>query len=253
MARRILAILAVVAAAVVLVYAVSTFMAPRLAPIPAEPKILFNREIIDNLAGSRGSKTLFRIEVPKDASDLHFILLGGKGTADLYASLGNPPALDSFDAKDAGESKDKVILIPQPKAGTYYVQLLGAHGNYSDHVLIASYAPRGSTFKVGMHAHRLYNGGDWDGPESDAPKFKYGVIRDWDISHLHDAAVWRSDNTIDFRRIEKVYDGHAKNGAKVIKTFGTVPTWVSKRPAEPNKQYPDWPGAKSGPRSLDQY
>jgi hypothetical protein len=89
--------------------------------------------------------------------------------------------------------------------------------------------------------------------ESEPPKFGYSLLRDWDISGLHDAVVWRPDGSIDFDAIERVYEGHAKHGAKVIKTFGTVPTWASKRPDEPNKQYPGWPGAKSGPRDLDEY
>lgn len=252
-ARRFMAALAVVAGVAMLSYYVYAILASRHKPAHAEPQTLINRVMIDNLAGARGSKALFRVEVPEDSGELHFVLSGGSGTADMYASFGKLPSLETFDARNIGSDKEKLLSLFQPQAGTYYLMVHGAHGSYSNHALTASHVRRDMIFKVGMHAHRLYNGGDWDGPESDKPKFKYGVIRDWDISHLHDAAVWKSDDSIDFRRIEKVYDGHARHGAKVIKTFGTVPTWASKRPSEPNKQYPNWPGAKSGPRNLDQY
>lgn len=112
---------------------------------------------------------------------------------------------------------------------------------------------RGGVFRVGMHAHRLYNGGDESGPASSEPTFRYSLIRDWDISGLHDAAIWKSDDTIDFDTVDRVYMEHARHGAKVIKVFATVPTWEAKRSNERNDKYPQWPGALSGPRDLDAY
>jgi len=146
-----------------------------------------------------------------------------------------------------------MVAIREPKAGVWHVLLRGAHGRFHGVSLVAAYALPSSVFKVGMHAHRLYNGGDWNGSESPEPQFRYGVIRDWDISRLHDAAIWRSDGSINFSLVDQVYGMHGLHGAKVLKTFGTVPTWASKRPEEPNSQYPSWPGAKSGPRDLDEY
>jgi len=221
---------------------------------PAELE-LSNRVAADSLSGRRGSLRLYRIAVPVNASDLQFTVYGSAPAqaVDLYARFNARPTPQSFDARSTGPGADKTIAIQTPEAGTYYLLLHAARGAYSDLSLVASYAPAGSVFKIGMHAHRLYNGGDWDGPASPKPLFRYGIIRDWDISHLHDAAVWKPDGSIDFKLIDRVYEGHARNGAKVIKTFGSVPTWASKRPAEPNPQYPNWPGAKSGPRDLDRY
>jgi len=219
------------------------------------PEMLSNRMMVDKLSGRPGSTSLFQITVPPEADDLLIVLSGedGEGTADVYVKFDGTPTTESFDAKLAGSVKEKLITIRQPQAGTYTILVHGGHGAYSDQSLLASYGTRDTVFKVGMHAHRLFNGGDQDGPASSLPKFQYGLIRDWDISHLHDAAVWKSDGSIDFTLIEKVYAGHARQGAKVIKTFGSVPTWASRRPDEPNKQYPSWPGSKSGPRNLDEY
>jgi beta-glucanase (GH16 family) len=116
-------------------------------------------------------------------------------------------------------------------------------------------------FKTGMHAHRLYNNGGETGVPSTPPTYRYGIIRDWDIENLHDASIWRSDGSINFSLVDQVYSLHstrnntvpAGQGAKVLKTFGTVPSWASKRPWEPNRHYPSWPGALSGPANLDTY
>jgi hypothetical protein len=243
--------LAVLAMSLVLVgWATMTFAVQR------SPTTLSNRVTLDKLAGVRAGSAVYRINVPAGARDLQFITFAedGAGAVDIYARFNAPPTPKVFDAKSVGPSADKTISIAAPRSGTYYLLVHASHGvGYWGRSLVASYAPEGAGFKIGMHAHRLYNGGDWDGPASAEPAFKYGVVRDWDISHLHDAAVWKSDGSIDFSVIERVYAGHAKQGAKVIKTFGSVPTWASKRPDEPNPQYPNWPGAKSGPRNLDEY
>ncbi|MEN3297043.1 MAG: serine protease [Burkholderiales bacterium] len=216
---------------------------------------LSNRVVLDNLSGLPATSRIFEINVPPGATNLHFTSWrdGRIGAIDLYAKYNAAPTTDSFDAKSVGSSADKIINLPAPRAGKYYVLLRAAHGFYRGHSLVASYSLPGEPFKVGMHAHRLYNGGDWGGPPSPEPTFRYALIRDSDISHLHDAAVWKPDGSIDFPVIDKVYAAHAKNGAKVIKNFGTVPTWASMRPSERNPQYPNWPGGKSGPRNLDEY
>lgn len=210
---------------------------------------------MDNIKASAGSEVLYQVEVPAGAKHLIFTVVGGKSprALDLYAKFGEPATPTSFDEKNSGPSDLKTIAIPAPQAGTYYLLLNAARGSYSKTSLLASYALANEPFKVGIHAHRLYNGGDWDGPPSSQPQFKYGLIRDWDISNLHDAAIWKPDGSIDLALVDKVYRGHAANGAKVIKTFGTVPTWASKRPKEPNSKYPNWPGAQSGPRDLDEF
>jgi hypothetical protein len=230
--------------------------ADSLFPVAAEePVTLLNREELRGLSDRADSRRIYRIDVPEGATDLVFSVFAKdrRHAIDLYLKRGAAPTPTSFDSKATGPGVDKMIALRTPQAGKYFLLLHGAHGAYEDIGLIASFAPKGAIFKTGMHAHRLYNGGDWNGPASPVPDFRYSLIRDWDISHLHDAVIWKRDGSIDLERVDRVYSGHARYGAKVIKTFGTVPTWASRRPTEPNKQYPNWPGAKSGPRDLDEY
>ena len=219
------------------------------------PVSLSNRVVVDGLDGPRGSVKLYRLVVPEGATNLQFSVFGGSNSdaIDVYASLGAPPTTTSYDVRDHTKGAVRMISIGEPHVGTYYLLVHGARGPFSEVSVVGSYSLRGAPFKLGMHAHRLYNGGDEDGPASIEPAFDYGVVRDWDISHLHDAVVWKADGSIAFDLIDKVYAGHARHGAKVLKTFATVPTWASNRPDEPNPKYPSWPGAMSGPRDLDEY
>jgi hypothetical protein len=247
--KRLVAAVAVLAIAAVLAGAALMIF------VSKAPPMLANRVAVEDLAGWPGSEQVSRIEVPPGASQLQFNLYGpgGAGAADIYARFGAPPTTTVFDASSTGSADVKSISIPSPRAGTYYLLLRGARGVYRRLSLVGSYAPQDAVFKVGMHAHRLYNGGDDGGPASAEPRFDYGVVRDWDISHLQDAVVWKPDDTIDFTLIDHVYSSHARHGAKVIKTFGTVPTWASRRPHEANPNYPAWSGALSGPGDLDRY
>ena len=241
---------------VVLVLALSASLAAA-AIFSKDEKItpLTNRIPIEKLSGRAGDMRVYEIMLPQGANNLHVTTWRhrGSGTVDLYAKHASKPSRKSYDEKSVGDDVDKLLVIPHPKPGKYYVALDAAHGSYSGRTLVVSYSLAGEAFKVGLHSHRLYNGGDWAGPQSPPPTFKYAVIRDLDISHLHDAAIWKSDDSINFSLVEKIYAAHARNGAKVLKNFGTVPTWASARPAEPNRHYPSWPGSLSGPRDLDRY
>lgn len=240
---------------VVLVLALGSSLAAFSMSSKENVASLPNRAPVENLSGRSGNTLLYEIEVPKGGSNLHISSWrdGGSGTVDLYVKYGSKPTRRSYDEKSTGGDSDKLIVITEPKPGKYYVLLDAANGSFSKRTLSASYSLPGEVFKVGIHSHRLYNGGDWAGPQSPDPTFKYALIRDLDISHLHDAVVWNPDGSINFPLIEKVYTAHAKNGAKVLKNFGTVPTWASLRPTEPNRHYPNWPGMLSGPRDLDAY
>ncbi len=216
---------------------------------------LSNRVPVTKLSARSGEARLYEITLPPGASNLHFTTWrdGASGTVDLYVKFNGKPSRKLYDAKHTGDAPDKLIVIPEPEAGKYYLLVDAANGAYANQTLSASYSLPTESFRIGIHSHRLYNGGDWDGPESAQPAFRYALIRDLDISHLHDAAVWKSDGSIDFPLIEKIYSAHARNGAKIVKNFGTVPTWASMRPQEKNPYYPSWPGGLSGPRDLDEY
>jgi len=47
----------------------------------------------------------------------------GSGNANLYAKFGSEPSKSSSDAKSEGAANAEALVIPQPKAGRYYVLL----------------------------------------------------------------------------------------------------------------------------------
>jgi hypothetical protein len=249
---RILIILCIVLGAA---FAASSLFSHEKAGAGSDTTTLSNRTPLKKISGKSGESRLYAITLPTGASNLHFNTWrdGSAGAIDLYVKFGSRPSRKSYDEKSIGDTSDKLISIPEPEAGKYYVLVDAPRGAYANHTLSASYSLPGETFKIGIHSHRLYNGGDWAGPESANPLFRYALIRDLDISHLHDAAVWKPDGSINFGLIEKVYSAHAKNGAKVLKNFSTMPTWASSRPTERNPHYPDWPGGLAGPRDPDAY
>lgn len=111
-----------------------------------------------------------------------------------------------------------------------------------------SYPTLKSSGLLGLHSHRQYNGGG-----AAEATYNYSLFRDWDCEGLHCFSIWNSDGSINETIVEQVYAGHARHGAKVIKCFGSVPTWASRRPTEANVRYPNVPGGLSGPADLTAY
>lgn len=85
------------------------------------------------------------------------------------------------------------------------------------------------------------------------PQFRYGVFRDWNCVGIEDASIWQSNGSITETLVRQVYDAHLANGAKVLKVFGTVPSWAAKRPAEANPHNAALVGSLSGPADLVVY
>lgn len=145
------------------------------------------------------------------------------------------------------------LSITGMTSDTAYVDITARRKGSSSVPTSASETSPGNQFHVGLHAHRLYNNGGESGTPSTSPFINYGVIRDWDIENLHDAAVWLSDGSINESLVEQVYSGHYNNGARVLKVFGSVPRWAARRPDEVNNHYPNYTGGLSGPSDLDRY
>lgn len=110
-------------------------------------------------------------------------------------------------------------------------------------------------FHTGLHSHRSWGGG------SSNPSFDFGVFRDWDRDGIHDMTIWNSDDTIDFTDVDATYAAAAASGAKILKNFGSVPTWaakvqtvsdVSNFSLKGSSRY-GVVGSMSGPADLDLY
>jgi beta-glucanase (GH16 family) len=110
-------------------------------------------------------------------------------------------------------------------------------------------------YHTGLHSHRSWGGG------SPNPSFKFGLFRDWDCDGTADMYIWKSDNTIDFSRVDTVYQAVVNQGGKVIKNFGSVPTWAARVKTvsdvndfslQGSSRY-GVVGSMSGPADLDAY
>jgi serine protease len=80
-----------------------------------------------SIDGAEGSVRRFHIEVPPGATELLFVMNGGSGDADLYVKLGNPPTLNSWDARPYLNGNSESVSWNNPVPGTWYVMVHGYH------------------------------------------------------------------------------------------------------------------------------
>ncbi|WDS35672.1 S8 family serine peptidase [Pseudoxanthomonas sp.] len=76
------------------------------------------------VSGAAGSETLYSFEAIAGKT-LSFITLGGTGNVSLYVSLDEEPTSTSFDAKSTRAGNNETVRFTAPKAGTYYIKLVG--------------------------------------------------------------------------------------------------------------------------------
>ncbi len=108
----------------------------RVSYQPAQPsQTLVRGHSVKEINMGAGQGRIYTFKVPKDKSNLIFRRTGGTGDVDLYVRLGSAPSTrsHSFFARSG-----QPVVIPRPRAGTYYV-LLNANAKVSDATLIADY------------------------------------------------------------------------------------------------------------------
>ncbi|SEK44853.1 serine protease [Pseudoxanthomonas sp. GM95] len=79
------------------------------------------------VAGTAGSETLYSFEAVAGKT-LSFITLGGTGNLSMYVSYDKEPTSTSFDAKSTRAGNNETVRFTAPKAGTYYIKLVGTTG-----------------------------------------------------------------------------------------------------------------------------
>jgi len=67
---------------------------------------------------------------------LTIMTYGGTGDVSLYVSLGQAPTTTAFDAKSTRTGNSETVRITAPKAGIYYIRLLG-NPSYSNVSVVA--------------------------------------------------------------------------------------------------------------------
>ncbi len=85
---------------------------------------LTNKEAATGLVGGRGKEKLYSFEA-KAGQVLTVMTYGGWGDVSLYVSLDAAPTATKFDAKSTRVGNSETVRFTAPKAGTYYVNLVG--------------------------------------------------------------------------------------------------------------------------------
>ncbi|WP_240206883.1 S8 family serine peptidase [Vibrio sp. CyArs1] len=88
------------------------------------------------LQGSAQSSRLFTFDVPADATELSFSLVGGSGDADLYVSFEQEPTNRRYDCRSWESGNNERCTINDVSAGTYHVLVKG-YSAYSGVMLTA--------------------------------------------------------------------------------------------------------------------
>ncbi|AGC47996.1 matrix-associated zinc metalloprotease FibA [Myxococcus stipitatus DSM 14675] len=94
------------------------------------PIIIESTEVVKNvpvtdIAGGRGERKYFHIEVPEGAYDLNFSISGGTGDADLHVRFGNPPTTTTYDCRPYRSGNVESCVFPTPSQGKWYAMLNG--------------------------------------------------------------------------------------------------------------------------------
>ena len=91
---------------------------------------------LNNLSGTIGSQTLYKITIPAGLTALQISISGGTGDCDLYVKFNGPPTLDSWDYCPYVNGNNETVNISNPTAGDWYIMLNG-YNNYSGVTLLA--------------------------------------------------------------------------------------------------------------------
>jgi serine protease len=96
---------------------------------------LSNKVALAGQNGVAGGETLYHFEA-EAGKVLTFMTYGGSGDVAMYVSFEEEPSASDHDAKSARAGNSETVRITAPKAGVYYVKLVGTK-NYSGVSLVA--------------------------------------------------------------------------------------------------------------------
>ncbi|TQV86538.1 pre-peptidase C-terminal domain-containing protein [Aliikangiella coralliicola] len=87
--------------------------------------ILTNNEPLNSLSATQGETIQYLLDVPALMDELVVTVSGGTGDADLYVRFGEAPTLTEFDCRPWINGNSEVCTIQKPKAGRYFIHLVG--------------------------------------------------------------------------------------------------------------------------------
>jgi tetratricopeptide (TPR) repeat protein len=103
---------------------------------PPPITILSLNNPLNNLSGSSGSQTFYKVAIPAGHSSLQISISGGTGDCDLYVKFGSQPTLSSWDYRPYLNGNNETVNISNPTAGDWYI-MLQDYNSYSGVTLLA--------------------------------------------------------------------------------------------------------------------
>lgn len=97
---------------------------------------LTNKVAVGGLSGAAGNERLYSFEAAAGRT-LSFVTYGGTGNISLYVGEGVEPTATAFKGKSTRSGNAETVRITAPKAGTYYVKIVG-EAAYSGVSLLAT-------------------------------------------------------------------------------------------------------------------
>ena len=95
-------------------------------PLPELPvPSLSSGVLLNGVGGAAGQSSLFRLDVPVGAKSLNLRTLGGSGDVSLYASVDARPDADTAQYRSLRPGNAEVIVINNPRPGTWYLRVVG--------------------------------------------------------------------------------------------------------------------------------
>lgn len=86
---------------------------------------IVNRSPVTGLLGAKDAEMLFSLDVPAGATGLSFMTYGGSGDVTMLVSFAAEPMSTDADYRSTRPGNNERISIAAPKAGTYYIKLIG--------------------------------------------------------------------------------------------------------------------------------
>lgn len=103
---------------------------------------LDNNVPLDGIAGAKGDKLYYKLEVPADATGLAFRIAGGTGDADLYVRKDSKPTLTEYECRPYVGGNNETCNM-RVSEGTWYVMLVG-YSSFTNVSLTGNYTKGGN-------------------------------------------------------------------------------------------------------------
>ena len=94
----------------------------------SQATLLGNGVALSDLSGAKGSRTVYRIDVPEGAGKLSLRTSGGSGDVTLYVNRGTPATAEDYHCRSAHAGTSESVVLDHPAAGSWFVTVVGRTG-----------------------------------------------------------------------------------------------------------------------------